>query len=473
MVRQDHPAARAWPERWHGLLAGRSATVGRAPGRLDVMGGIADYSGATVLQLPLRNSVYVAAQRTDEGRISVFTGGPWVPHLSTTSASVATTVVTGAPVADAPRRLRRQLLDIDAHWAAYVLGPVAVACAAGILPAIEGLRLSVWSEVPAGAGVSSSAALEVATLRAVLGLYDREIDSLYLARLAQQAEHQVALAPCGIMDQVTAVFGRKEHLLMLRCQPADILGHRRLPDGVAVLGINSGVTHHVAGKQYGRVRIATFMGRKMIASMDGSDPPGGYLCNLDLDRFTERYASRLPDKMTGADFLDRFGATGDDATTIDPDDVYHVRACTTHAVCEQVNIRRFLDGLERYERTGDPQGVRQAGKAMLASHDSYDTRCGLGTPETDMIVQLVEAAGMPAGLYGAKITGGGAGGTVAVLALGENAHASVQAIAEAYSRRTHNQAGIIAGSDHGAISEPVRHIMIDAEGETREQGPSA
>jgi L-arabinokinase len=437
------------------------------------MGGIADYSGATVLQLPLRNSVYVAAQRTDEGRISVFTDGPWVPNLSTTSASVAAAVFSGAPVADAAKRLRRELLALDAHWAAYVLGPVAVACAAGLLPAIEGLRLSVWSEVPAGAGVSSSAALEVATLRAVLGLYDCTIDPLYLARLAQQAEHQVALAPCGIMDQVTAVLGRREHLLMLRCQPADILGHRRLPDGVTVLGINSGVTHHVAGRQYGRVRIATFMGRRLIAAIDASDPPGGYLCNLELDRFNERYASRLPDTMTGADFLERFGDTGDDATTIDPDDVYHVRDCTTHAVSEQVNIRNFLDGLQQYEGTGDPLGVRLAGQAMLASHDSYGARCGLGTPATDMIVQLVEAAGMSAGLYGAKITGGGAGGTVAVLAHGEQAHASVQSIAEEFGRRSGKRAGIIAGSDHGAISDPVRHIVIDAEGETREHAPSA
>jgi L-arabinokinase len=437
------------------------------------MGGIADYSGATVLQLPLRNSVYVAAQRTDEGRISVFTDGPWVPNLSTTSASVAAAVVSSAPAADAPQRLRRELLALDAHWAAYVLGPVAVACAAGILPPIEGLRLSVWSEVPAGAGISSSAALEVATLRAVLGLYDRTIDPLYLARLAQQAEHQVALAPCGIMDQVTAVLGRKEHLLMLRCQPADILGHQRLPDGVTVLGINSGVTHHVAGRQYRRVRIATFMGRRMIAAMDESDPPEGYLCNLDVDRFNQRYAPHLPERMTGAEFLERYGATGDDATTIDPDDVYHVRACTTHAVSEQVNIRNFLDGLQHYERSGDPQGVRQAGQAMLASHDSYGTRCGLGTAETDMIVRLVEEAGMSAGLCGAKITGGGAGGTVAVLGLGDQAQAAVQAIAREYGRSTGKQSGIIAGSNHGAISEPVRHIMIDAGGGMGDRAPSA
>jgi L-arabinokinase len=142
-------------------------------------------------------------------------------------------------------------------------------------------------------------------------------------------------------------------------------------------------------------------------------------------------------------------------------------------VSEQVNIRKFLDGLQQYEGTGDQQGVRLAGQAMLASHDSYGTRCGLGTPQTDMLVQMVEAAGMSAGLYGAKITGGGAGGTVAVLAHGEQAYDSVQSIAEEFGRRSGKRAGIIAGSDHGAISDPVRHIVIDAEGESREHAPSA
>jgi galactokinase len=460
----DRPATHSWPARWRGQQAGRPAVLARAPGRLDVMGGIADYSGATVLQLPLRNSVYVAAQPSEDGRITVFTDGPWVPNLSTTAVSVQLPIFNEAPVALAPQRLCQELQNLDAHWAAYVLGPVAVLCAAGILPAIDGLRLSVWSEVPAGAGISSSAALEVATLRAVLGLHERIVDPLHLARLAQQAEHQVALAPCGIMDQVTAVLGRKDHLLMLRCQPADVLGHRRLPAGVTVWGINSGVTHHVAGRQYGRVRIATFMGRRMIAALDPSDPPGGHLCNLDFDCFSERYAPHLPETMTGAEFLSRFEATGDDATIVDPDDVYHVCACTTHAVSEQVNIQRFLDGLQQYEAGGDRQGLRLAGDAMLASHASYGARCGLGTPETDMIVQLVQEAGMAAGLCGAKITGGGAGGTVAVLAVGDRARTSVEAVVREYARRTGNHSGIIAGSDDGAISEPVRQVTIGAEG---------
>src|SRR3989442_1016719 len=106
--------------------------------------------------------------------------------------------------------------------ASYTLGPLAIRQSAGLLPQVAGLRLATWSDVPAGAGISSSAALEVAALRAVQGLLNLDVEPLRLAALAQQAEHRVAHAPCGIMDQVTATLGRKDHLLMLRCQPAEV-----------------------------------------------------------------------------------------------------------------------------------------------------------------------------------------------------------------------------------------------------------
>ena len=176
--------------------------------------------------------------------------------------------------------------------------------------------------MPAGAGISSSAALEVAALRAVQGLLNLDVEPLRLAALAQQAEHRVARAPCGIMDQVTATLGRKDHLLMLRCQPAEVLGHRRLPRDAQVFGIDSGVAHRVAGDQYGRVRVATFMGRAMIAAhgkdAERADPPGGYLCNLAPERFPNKAdREKAKDKpiqaVTAGDLssdLSQFGVAG-------------------------------------------------------------------------------------------------------------------------------------------------------------------
>jgi len=462
----------AWgvvPRDW--FQPNRPIVIARAPGRLDVMGGIADYSGATVLELPLTLGALVAAQECDDGLLSVRSGGPGAPaHLRLEAVLPGAVVWEGSPD-EAPWRVRAALEEADALWAAYILGALGILAAAGSLPRLRGLRLFVWSDVPAGAGVSSSAALEVATLRALQALLSLDVEPLALAVLAQQTEHRVALAPCGIMDQMTALLGRAGHLLMLRCQPAQILGHRLLPPDVHVVGIDSGVAHRVAGDQYGRVRAAAFMGRAIIAAHDPTDPPGGYLCNLAREHFMASYAALLPESITGMAFLERYGETGDTATRVTPEATYRVRACTAHPIFEQANVEAFLAGLERYEHTGEI-GVleEEAGAAMYRSHESYSARCGLGTPETDLIVDLVRERGPAHGLYGAKITGGGAGGTVAVLGAGADArvHTAAEQVAAEYARRSGNTARVITGSGPGALEWPAQRVMMDRTGDIHE-----
>ena len=464
---------------WDFFVPEQPIVLARAPARLDVMGGIADYSGATVLELPLAHGALVAAQLSGDGLLTVRTDGPAVPHLVNRGARISADALYHGDPKDAPRRLRAALDEVDAAWAAYVLGPLAVLEADASGPRVprvpgarDGLRLVVWSDVPAGAGVSSSAALEVAALRAFEALFGLDLDPLDLARLGQQAEHRVALAPCGIMDQATAALGRKDHLLMLRCQPAEVLGQRPLPTGVRVLGIDSGVAHRVSGAQYGRVRTAAFMGRAIIRAHDPSNPPGGYLCNLDPARFADLYAALLPHEIDGAAFLARYGETGDDATRVDSGARYRVRDCTAHPVYEQANVAAFLDALDCHERTAqdltvDTDALEEAGAAMYRSHASYGDRCDLGTPETDLIVDLVRAAGPDRGLYGAKITGGGAGGTVAVLGAGPHMYETVDGIAADYASRTGNRARVIAGSGEGAMATPVERAIVDRDGEVR------
>lgn len=454
------------PVEW--FLPGEPVVAARAPGRLDVMGGIADYSGALVLELPLALDATVAVQRSDDTLITVCTAGPAVPHLGRNECAVPLDALRDGPPDSAPERLRAALIEAGAPWAAYPLGPLAILYAERLIALDRGLRMAVWSEVPAGAGISSSAALEVASLRALLALHDRDLAPLHMAAMAQQAEHRVALAPCGIMDQATAVLGRRDHLLMLRCQPADLLGHKRLPGDVRIGGIDSGVAHRVAGTQYGRVRVAAFMGRAIIRAADAGDPPGGYLCNLAPDRYYARYAALLPEEIRGTAFLARHGETGDTATRVDPEAVYRVRDCTTHPIEEQANVDTFLAALDHYEATGDAAALVAAGEAMYRSHDSYGRRCGLGTPETDLLVDLVRDRGPASGLYGAKITGGGQGGTVVVLGAGPAAGEAVAAIAEEYRRRTGNPARVLTGSDDGALHTPPTRWVVDPEGRIHE-----
>ncbi len=441
------------------------------------MGGIADYSGATVLQLPLALGAVTGAQATTDGMLHAHTSGPGVPAQARDHAAVTlpTSVLTDGSPALAPERLRAALDRTEASWAAYLLGPLAVLHAAGLTPPLrqgDGLRLVLWSDVPPGAGISSSAALEVASLRAVAALYGVEIDGLRLAAIAQAAEHRVAGAPCGIMDHATATLGRAGRLLALRCQdegeaPATVLGVKPLPRDVVVFGIDSAVTHRVAGTQYGRVRTAAFMGRASIAALDPDDPPGGYLCNIDPARFHARYEALLPREMSGAAFLTRHGETGDVAAPVDPAMVYAVRNCTAHPIYEQANVENFLRGLDHYAEDGAPAALRAAGAAMARSHQSYDLRCGLGSPETSTIARLVHEAGPARGLYGARITGGGAGGTVAILGAGPAAREAVDEVAAAYTALSGHQARVIAGSGDGALATRVERVRRDAYGGMR------
>ena len=96
---------------------------------------------------------------------------------------------------------------------------------------------------------------------------------------------------------------------------------------------------------------------------------------------------------------------------------------------------------------------------MYRSHESYSARCGLGSPETDLIVQLVREYGPERGLFGARVTGGGAGGTVAVLGKGKPAWEAARSISQEFSRRSGREGRILSGSADGAWHTPVRRLM--------------
>ncbi|HEV2764953.1 MAG TPA: hypothetical protein VGV38_18365, partial [Pyrinomonadaceae bacterium] len=151
--------------------------------------------------------------------------------------------------------------------------------------------------------------------------------------------------------------------------------------------------------------------------------------------------------MSGAEFLEKYKGITDPVTSVDPSRWYHVRQATRHPVCEHARVRRFAEILEGW------RGLEQAeelGALMYKSHKSYSACC-LGSPGTDELVRLVREAGQSAGLYGAKITGGGSGGTVAVLGR-RDARGAVEEVAREYARRTNRDPLIIAGSSPGAAS---------------------
>jgi galactokinase len=187
--------------------------------------------------------------------------------------------------------------------------------------------------------------------------------------------------------------------------------------------------------------------------VDIDDPRwGGYLANIPPDEFDTHYAPRLPERIEGRTFLAQYGGTTDRVTRIDPDRTYAVRVPAAHPVHEHARVRRFVDVLRSSSAGGrrnlGTAGLEFLGQLMYASHAAY-TACGLGSPGTDLLVQLVRQRGPAGGLYGAKITGGGSGGTVAVLAAA-GADESIQDVAAEYAARTGHQPYVFSGSSPGA-----------------------
>jgi len=407
----------------------RSSTlVARAPGRLDVMGGIADYSGADVLELPLACSTRAVLQPLPSGRAEI---------ESQREGRRSQYGCELAALSAAPAELRNRFSEVD-RWAAYPIGVLYRCLQLGGDPT-RGFRLHIDSTVPEGKGVASSAALEVATMMVLAAHFGLELTPEQLALECQWAENHIVGAPCGVMDQMTAVLGRRDKLLALRCQPGGTISYVDLPAGYRCYGIDSGVRHQVSGADYGTVRTAAFMGFRIL------DPEGkaGFLCNLTPE---PGQLDALPARMAGADFLTRYGGLSDRVTRVDPARSYPVRAATRHPIEEQQRVTHFAELLGLLP--SHPEAAVQLGELMSAAHRSYSA-CGLGSPGTDRLVELVAEAGSERGLFGAKITGGGSGGTVASFGRSD-AEPLVRELAARYRAESGLGGEVFAASGPGA-----------------------
>jgi galactokinase len=425
---------------------GTPVHIARAPGRLDVMGGIADYSGSLVAEMPIAQAAVVGAQAggTEDGAVIV-------RSANADSEGLAAEVPLPGELFTNPVSLLKHLQEgpKEARWAGYVAGTVSLLRAEGLIPRGVGGRLLVRSEVPLGAGVSSSAGIEVASMRAVTAAFGVPMDGLTLARLCQRVENEIMDAPCGVMDQVTSALGEAGELLLLLCQPHRIEGTLKIPAGWTAFGIDSGVKHSVGGVGYTTVRIAAFMGYKILADRAGSGFRG-YLCNLTPAEYLRLMPERLPETKSGTEFLAQHGGIMDTVTNVDSAVTYPVRAAAEHAIYEMERVQRFVAAL----REGGDSAVASAGKLMYESHDSYSA-CGLGATETDMLVALAKKS-EAAGLAGAKITGGGSGGTVCVLCRAEAEETLAQQLADSYFAATGITPRVIRGTSSGAMATPVR-----------------
>lgn len=436
---------------------GRPVFIGRAPGRLDLMGGNDDYTGGLVFEATIREATFSAVQLRDDDRI-VFLNPAMREKGWNDRVEFRFTELTDE---EAVRRLVNR--DPAAQWTAYLLGAFYLLRQRYPLDVAKGANIYIESTVPLNKGVSSSAAVEVAVMKPAAKAYGIDLGGVELATACQWVENVIARSACGIMDQITVVLGDEGYILPLVCQPCIPEPLIQLPASLYCWAVDSGVSHCVSGIEYEAARAAAFMGYKLICDWEGipvtfdesGDIPrwvdprwNGYLANVTTSEFRAKFESRLPESMTGADYMKTAGAHVDPFTEMRLDYTYRVRANTRYAVEENARVRLFAELARGASLRESPRAFELMGDLMYLSHHGY-TECGLGAEATDLLVALAREEGPANGIYGAKITGGGAGGTVAFLGR-KDAHAAFQRIVDRYAAARGFTPYVFEGSSMGA-----------------------
>ncbi len=316
------------------------------------------------------------------------------------------TVIAAAPApADAGLRLRlhsaamAETVDIplaatpvpgEPRWANYARGVVAGFGARGLVaPALDALLIS---DVPLGGGLSSSAAFEVATATLLEAAVGAALDPAEKARLCRQAEHDYALVPCGIMDQLISVLGNEAGALLIDCRSQQTRLVPFADPSVALLIANSNVRHALGDGAYAA---------RMSACVEAAHKLG-----------VPELGQATPPMVAAAERA--LGA------------LLHRRA--RHVVTENARTRAAADALAG----GDWRG---AGALMYESHRSLRDDFEVSSPELDTLVELASAIGEAGGVFGARMTGGGFGGCTVTLAAADRTAEIGERLAREYHRR--------------------------------------
>ncbi|MCH7591847.1 MAG: hypothetical protein IH989_03570 [Planctomycetes bacterium] len=459
--------------------------VACAPGRLDVMGGLAEYSGSSIVNMPIGGRVLVGVEPRRAGASTPGSGDDlsiicWPPSDSGNGAATSCVVPLaqlfdegGKPI-EADRARSRQadfvgLIDrthADDAWCA--LATLVEMCRAGVIPRLErGLVIAIGSTLSGLAGVAAETSVSAATAAALAGLHDVAPQANRTVAVCQRVANRWLDLPIGIGDAYCVLHGEADTLHLVECATSSLGARINLSDRLSVIGIECGGRSSDATEKFIRARVAAFMGRGLIERIVRHENPtgssfSGLLSSVSVEDYVERFRDRLPTKLKGSEYLERFGETGDSLTRIDPSCTYKVRSRTEHHIYEHTRVSQFLKCIRRAGENPPEQrdvALREAGELMYASHWSYGQRCGLGSVHADLLVNLLRRYGTGKGIFGAKITGRGCGGVVAVLAkTGRAADDAIASAIEAFDSQTGCSATLLRSTDSGAFVTGVRKV---------------
>jgi len=433
----------------------------RAAGCLDVMGGISEYAGGTVLRTTVQPGVTVTVQLREDQKVVIYgrsagadcRSEPMVFDLATFDAQNAPDGVEG---------LARRLLALEHCWLPPAAGAVYAMFKSKKLEGSEaGVTIFVDSDLPPHADLGCWACVAVPVIMALTDAWALRFDPFECAQLATVVENDIAGFPCGVGAAMATLYGDRNVLTLIDCRGFAEPKAIDIPPSVALVGIHCGVKHRAAREKYVKVRTAAYMGRRLIEAIPpagNGDAPrwNGWLATLSSDEYVQRWRDRVPTRMRGADFLERFGPATDPLIVVDPQTTYKVRSRTEHHIYEAERAAQFA---EKIVRAAEQIGVtlfRDLGELMYASHWSYGQRCGLGSIETDALVNHLRKRSND-GIFGARVSGQGAGGVVvALLENSERARAAMREAVQQYEHRYAVRATIVEGSSPGALHYGVQ-----------------
>ncbi len=344
-----------------------------APGRVNLIGEHIDYNDGFVLPMAIeRYIVFAGAAREDQADQQA--------TFHSISLNETATLALDQPIEPQSNA-----------WANYIAGVIAGFVERGtVVPSFDAV---FESNVPLGGGLSSSAALEVATATLVESLTNQTLDPTEKALLCQHAEHRFAGVPCGIMDQFSSVFGKQDELMLLDCRSQEIQSVPFAGDDITVLITNSNVKHELAGGEYAKRR----------AQCDAA------LAKLGQSTWRDVTFDDLESK--------------DDELTADE------RRRARHVVGE---IGRTIEAAGAFQ---DGDWVR-VGDLMYASHDSLRDDYAVSCDELDVPVDIAREIGNAGGVLGSRMTGGGFGGCTVTLVKTENVDSVMKTLVSEYMEKT-------------------------------------
>jgi galactokinase len=341
-----------------------NAVTAFAPGRVEILGNHTDYNLGFVISSAIHLGVTIKASRLASKILEISS------RTNQRRVSVALDAI--------------QPLSDDA-WANYPIGVIKMLRDQGFQ--LGGMQITITSDLPLGAGLSSSAALEVATAMAANQLFALELEKMQLARLCQKAENEFVGVQSGLLDQASSVFGKKHRLILLDFLKISVESVP-LPPKASLLLLNSGVPHELTGGEYNERRKQCMLAAKLMGVKSLRD--------------------------ANAQLVQR--ATLDDV----------IRRRALHIIGENDRVLRGVQALNLNE-------LGKFGELMFASHASSRINFENSTSHLDA---LVEIASRTPGVYGSRLSGGGFGGSTVSLIETARAEDIIRTVSNEYQRVT-------------------------------------